>query len=104
MVTAFFLSWIFFFAENDLVTQYKQGKEYNEMKEKIKYLEAEIQEMKKQTIALQTDSVAIEKYAREHYHMKKPNEEIFVFYFSNMVWLIRNHVLDLDICVKNTIE
>jgi cell division protein FtsB len=49
------------------------------MKEKIKYLEAEIQEMKKQTIALQTDSVAIEKYAREHYHMKKPNEEIFVF-------------------------
>jgi cell division protein DivIC len=79
LVTAFFLSWIFFFAENDLVTQYKQGKEYNEMKEKIKYLEAEIQEMKKQTIALQTDSATIEKYAREHYHMKKPNEEIFVF-------------------------
>jgi hypothetical protein len=38
LVTAFFLSWIFFFAENDLVTQYKQGKEYNEMKEKIKYI------------------------------------------------------------------
>ncbi|CAF0812734.1 unnamed protein product [Brachionus calyciflorus] len=25
-------------------------------------------------------------------------------YFSNLVWLIRNHVLDLDICVKNTID
>ena len=26
------------------------------------------------------------------------------FYFSNMVWLIRNHILDLDICVKCTTE
>jgi cell division protein DivIC len=79
LVTAFFLSWIFFFASNDLVSQYNQGKEYKEMKEKIKYLEAEIDAMKKQTIALQTDSTAVEKYAREHYRMKKPNEEIYVF-------------------------
>lgn len=26
------------------------------------------------------------------------------FYFSNVVWLIRNHLLDLDICVKNTVD
>lgn len=25
-------------------------------------------------------------------------------YFSNVVWLIRNQLLDLDICVKNTVE
>ncbi len=31
-------------------------------------------------------------------------EKTAVHYFANMVWLIRNHVLDLDICVKNTIE
>ena len=38
---------------------------------------------------------SMQKYVRE----KTANH-----YFSNMVWLIRNHVLDLDICVKNTIE
>ena len=25
-------------------------------------------------------------------------------YFANLVWLIRNHLLDLDICVKNTVD
>ncbi len=25
-------------------------------------------------------------------------------YFANLVWLVRNHVLDLDVCVKNTTE
>jgi cell division protein FtsB len=79
LATAFFLSWIFFFASNDLVTQYSQTKELREMKEKLHYLETEIATMKQQTIALQTDSAAIEKYAREKYHMKKANETIFVF-------------------------
>lgn len=31
-------------------------------------------------------------------------EKTAYYYFSNLVWLMRNHVLDLDICVKNTIE
>lgn len=25
-------------------------------------------------------------------------------YFSNLVWLIRNQLLDLDLTVKNTVE
>jgi cell division protein DivIC len=79
LATAFFLSWIFFFADNNLVTQYSQTKELREMKEKLKYLETEIKAMQQQTIALQTDSAAIEKYAREKYHMKKASETIFVF-------------------------
>jgi cell division protein DivIC len=79
IATAFFLSWIFFFASNNLITQYSQTKELREMKDKLKYLETEIKAMQQQTIALQTDSAAIEKYAREKYHMKKANETIFVF-------------------------
>ena len=31
-------------------------------------------------------------------------EKTASFYFSNLVWLIRNQLLDLDICVKNTVE
>jgi protein CLEC16A len=31
-------------------------------------------------------------------------EKTAAHYFSNLVWTLRNHVLDLDISVKNTIE
>lgn len=31
-------------------------------------------------------------------------EKTATCYFANLVWLLRNHVLDLDACVKNTIE
>jgi protein CLEC16A len=31
-------------------------------------------------------------------------DKIAVHFFSNIVWLIRNHVLDLDSCVKNTVD
>jgi hypothetical protein len=31
-------------------------------------------------------------------------ERTAAHYFSNLVWLMRNHVLDLDLCVKNTTE
>jgi len=31
-------------------------------------------------------------------------EKTASFYFSNLVWLIRNQLLDLDICVKNTVD
>ena len=31
-------------------------------------------------------------------------EKTAAYYFSNLVWLMRNHVLDLDLCVKNTTD
>lgn len=31
-------------------------------------------------------------------------EKTSAFYFSNLVWLIRNHLLDLDITVRNTVD
>lgn len=79
LVTLFFLSWIFFFASNNLIAQYEENKELLEMKAKIKFLETEIKNMQTQYNALKTDPNAIEKLAREKYHMKKPNEDLFVF-------------------------
>ncbi len=79
LVTVFFLSWIFFFASNNLISQYKENTELQEMKAKIKFLESEIKNMQTQYNALKTNPAAIEKLAREKYHMKKPNEDLFVF-------------------------
>jgi cell division protein FtsB len=79
LVTAFFLSWIFFFASNDLLSQWENKKEFQAMQTKLHYLETEIETMRKEQLLLTTDSVYLEKFAREHYRMKKPNEDIFVF-------------------------
>jgi cell division protein FtsB len=79
LVTTGFVLWIFFFAEYDVLTQYRQRNELNEMKQKIIYLEKEIQEIQSEKEAIKTDSNTLEKYAREKYFMKHPNEEVFVF-------------------------
>ena len=79
LATVFFLCWIFFFAQNDVITQYNENKELKEMKAKMSYLQSEIVEMKKERDSLSNSYTAIEKYARENYLMHKPGEEIFVF-------------------------
>jgi cell division protein DivIC len=79
VITLCFLAWIIFFADNDLVSQYKDQKESKALEEKVKYLESEIERMKARSAQLKTDTAAIIQYAREQYLMKKADEDIFVF-------------------------
>lgn len=79
LVSTGFIAWIFFFAEYDVLTQYKQRKELNDMRKKIFYLESEIQKLQAERHALKTDTATLERYAREKYFMKAKNEEVFVF-------------------------
>jgi cell division protein FtsB len=79
LVSIGFLGWIFFFAEYDVLTQYKQRKELNDMRNKIQYLESEIQKLQAERHALKTDTLTLERYAREKYFMKARNEEVYVF-------------------------
>ncbi len=79
LATALFLTWIILFADNNLLQQYQENKELQAMKDKISFLETEIKKMRKESEALQKDPKAIEKYAREKYHMKKEHEDLFVF-------------------------
>ena len=79
LVTTGFLIWIIFFAEYDLVTQFRQRRELNDMQHKIQYLEAEIRQLQTEKMLLKTDSNTVEKYAREKYFMKHPDEDVYVF-------------------------
>jgi cell division protein FtsB len=78
LVSAGFLVWITFFAEYDLISQYKQRQELKEMKAKIVYLEGEIARLQAAKQAIVNDTATLEKYARENYFMKAANEDVYV--------------------------
>jgi cell division protein DivIC len=79
LATALFLSWVLFFAKNNIIQQYTEEKDFTEMRKKIDYLNSEIEAMRVEQKKLQTDPQYLEKFAREHYKMKREGETVFVF-------------------------
>ena len=66
-----FLIWLFFFDNNDIITQIRLRKKISQMREDKGYYLKEIQSTKKELYLLMTDPDNLEKFAREKYLMKK---------------------------------
>lgn len=79
LASVIFVVWISFFAQYDIISQRNQREELNEMKDKIKYLETEVERLHDEKLAIKNDSLVKEKYAREKYFMSTPNEQVFIF-------------------------
>lgn len=73
-----FLGWIVFFDKNSLVNQYKDRQVLFELKKEKRYYQDEILNTRRQLNELLSDSRSLEKFAREHYLMKKDNEDIWL--------------------------
>ncbi|MCS6933859.1 MAG: septum formation initiator family protein [Chitinophagales bacterium] len=74
-----FSAWMLFLDENNLILQYRKWKQLRELQEKRDFYTANIANTQQALNELKTNSATQEKFAREHYLMKKDNEEIFVF-------------------------
>jgi cell division protein FtsB len=70
--------WLLFFDKNDILSQAARGKELRAREEERDYYQKEIEKNKQHMKELQTNPKNLEKFAREKYLMKKPNEEVFV--------------------------
>lgn len=73
-----FLIWISFFDKNDLISQYSYRQDLRKLQADKEYYIHEIAQNKKDMEELMSDPEHLEKYAREHYLMKKADEEIFI--------------------------
>lgn len=73
-----FVIWMIFFDSNDLISQYRMNSQYNALLNEKEYYEQKIVEVKAEQEALLKDKVKLEKFAREHYLMKKPSEDIYI--------------------------
>jgi cell division protein FtsB len=68
-----------FFDQNNFFVQFNRFATLRNAKQQKAYYDTETKRMQQQITALTSDNQAIERYAREKYYMKKPNEDIFVF-------------------------
>src|SRR5688500_17190333 len=74
-----FTVWMLFFDDRDFVTTHlRYPKELNELKESKAYYEAEIRTTREELKQLKLNAATIEKYAREHFLMKRDNEDLFI--------------------------
>lgn len=73
-----FLVWMAFFHDIDLFFMMKSKRELNEMKAQMEYLEKESEKTREALYDLTTNADTREKYARENYYMKRPNEDVYI--------------------------
>ena len=78
-ITALFFGvWLIFFDARDMITNYKHRQELKQLQQSRDYYVEQIQLTQKELDQLKNDPALLEKYAREHYRMKKDNEDLFI--------------------------
>lgn len=73
-----FFIWMLFFDVNDFVSQYELRQKRAELEDEKAYYTAKIEEVKQDKAELMSRPALLEKFAREKYLMKKPNEDVFI--------------------------
>lgn len=70
--------WLLFFDRNDVFSQYDRHQEVLKLEAEANYYRNEIANNRKEGFELQSNLKLVEKFGREHYLMKKDNEEIYL--------------------------
>jgi cell division protein DivIC len=73
-----FFVWILLFDSNNLIARYKDMRELHKLKADREYYMNRIEADKKKLHELKTDNRNLEKFAREQFRMKKPDEDLFI--------------------------
>lgn len=73
-----FIIWLSFFDSYSLIKRYSVNKKLNQLKADKKYYLDEIHNDSIALRQLQSGDENLEKFAREHYLMKKDSEDIFI--------------------------
>lgn len=76
--TLLFLLFILFLSENNVIVIHRLNREVSQLKKEAELLEQDIRRDSVEAVSLSRSKEALEAYGREHYYMKRPNEDIFV--------------------------
>jgi cell division protein FtsB len=78
LASVFFVVWMLFFDQRDYFQLKDKQAELQKLETKKQYYVSEIEKAKKELQDLQNNPAALEKFAREHYLMKKDGEDIYL--------------------------
>lgn len=78
-----FIIWMLFFDENSYINHRKYNTEIEDVQNTIEFYKSEISKDSAIIKSLK-DTVALEKFAREKYLMKKKNEAIYIIEFDTI--------------------
>nr|WP_158827349.1 septum formation initiator family protein [Mucilaginibacter sp. JXJ CY 39] len=78
LVTIAFVVWMLFFDKNDLYSQYEYKQQLNKLEQERDFYQKETAQVTKDLDELNSNPQKLEKFAREKYLMKKPDEDVFV--------------------------
>ena len=78
LASFFFVLWLIFFDQNNLIDRVVALKKYYEMEDEKQFYIEKIKIDSHKLNELRTDRDNLEKFAREQYFMKRDNEDIFV--------------------------
>jgi cell division protein DivIC len=73
-----FVIWLLLLDSNNLMARFKEIRELNRLRNDKEYYQKKIEIDKKKLLELKTDNYNLEKFAREQYHMKKPDEDLYI--------------------------
>jgi cell division protein FtsB len=78
LTVVIFLTWLLLFDSNNLITRFKDLRELQKLKTDREYYLKRIEADKRKLHELKTDDHNLEKFAREQYHMKKSDEDLYI--------------------------
>jgi hypothetical protein len=73
-----FVLWMVIIDDNNVINQYRKHAELSVLLEKKRFYMQQITETQKQLSELTTNPATQVKFAREHYWMKRDNEDVYV--------------------------
>jgi cell division protein FtsB len=78
LTTIGIIVWLLFFDKNDVFSQAELITKLNKLKSDRDYYATAIKNNRAEIEELKTNKKSLEKFAREKYHMKRDNEDVYV--------------------------
>ena len=78
LVTIVFFALTFAMGDSSLYKRYTYDEKIRSLEKEIKHYQKEIEINSKKLNDLHTDKEGLERFAREEYFMKKPNEDVYI--------------------------
>lgn len=73
-----FVMWLTFVDQDTLLVRWELYRKVSQLKDERDRLKEDIEQARRKMDELKSDKAALEKFAREEYLMKKPDEVIFI--------------------------